>query len=90
MRSVRLDPPSFHPRVGFDAWDRDGHYRFRTLRMGQVFSRRARYFRVNMSGRVFEVVNRFKTVEVAPSYRAETVEKTPAPLVSAPHGQLTT
>lgn len=55
-------------RVGFDAWRKNGSFAFRTLKQSEVFRRRAAYFRVNASGRVFRVYSRWRTVEVTPRF----------------------
>jgi hypothetical protein len=70
MRDVQLEDAGIAPRVGFDAWRRDGTFAFRSLRQGAVFSRRAAYFRVNATGSVYAVISRFKTIQVRPRFCA--------------------
>lgn len=67
MDSVRLENAAgIRPRFGFDAWDAAGAFIFRALTRSAVFRRRrARYFRVNATGRYFRIESREKTVEVA-------------------------
>lgn len=64
MDSVALEDPGVRLRQGFDAWGRDGLLRFRALALATVFRRRAAYFRVNSTGKVYRVISRDKTVEV--------------------------
>lgn len=64
MDSVVLEDPGIRLRQGYDAWDRDGCLRFRALALSTVFRRRAAYFRVNSTGKVYRVVSAQKTVEV--------------------------
>ncbi len=65
-----LENPGIRPRQGFDAWDMDGVFRFRTLILANVFKRKAAYFRVNQTGKVYRVVSRHKTIEVQMGRRA--------------------
>lgn len=67
MESVTLEP-RIYPRLGFDAWAPDGSFKFRTLNMGRIFHRRAAYFRVNTTGKVYRVYSRWKTVEVRAAF----------------------
>lgn len=64
MELVTLEDTGIRLRQGFDAWDGDGRFRFRTLTIGRIFQRRAAYFRVNRTGKVYRVFSRDKTVEV--------------------------
>lgn len=64
MELVSLEDPGIRLRQGFDAWDARGRFAFRTMRLGRIFQRRAAYFRVNATGRVYKVFSREKTVEV--------------------------
>jgi hypothetical protein len=72
MEVVDLDDTGIAPRVGFDTWRKDGTIAFRTLRQSEVFRRRAAYFRVNATGRVYRVHSRWKTVEVRPRFVRQT------------------
>lgn len=65
METVALDDiGGIRPRSGYDAWDADGRFRFRTLYQNSVFQRRPAFFRVNSTGKVYRLVSRWKTVEV--------------------------
>jgi hypothetical protein len=68
MDVVTLASGGIAPRAGYDAWRRDGSFAFRTLRQSEVFSRRAAFFRVNSTGRVYRIFSRWKTVEVQPRF----------------------
>lgn len=70
MEKADLQDTGIVWRVGYDCWRKDGSFAFRTLRQGEVFRRRAAYFRVNASGRVYRLYNRWRTVEVAPRFRS--------------------
>jgi hypothetical protein len=64
MELVALEDPGIRLRQGYDAWDVRGRFVFRTMRLGRIFQRRAAYFRVNGTGKVYRVFSRLKTVEV--------------------------
>lgn len=64
METVALEDDGVRLRQGFDAWDKDGNLTFRALRLRTVFRRRAAYFRINATGKVYRVISRLKTVEV--------------------------
>jgi hypothetical protein len=70
MQVVELENAGIAPRAGFDCWRRDGAFAFRTLRQALVFQRRAGFFRVNATGRVYRVVSRWQTIEVRPHFVA--------------------
>jgi hypothetical protein len=64
MDVVALEDAGIRPRWGFDAWDKDGRFKFRCAQMKYVFFRRAKYFRVNSTGKIYRIESRYKTVEV--------------------------
>jgi hypothetical protein len=64
METVALEDDGVRLRQGFDAWDKDGRLAFRALYLPTIFRRRARYFRVNSTGKIYRVVSPDKTVEV--------------------------
>lgn len=64
MDSVPLEDTGIRPRQGFDAWNREGLFAFRALNLKTVFMRRAAYFRVNATGKVYRIESKTKTVEV--------------------------
>lgn len=59
-----LEDPGIAPRAGYDCWRKDGGFGFRTLRQAIVWQRRAAFFRVNATGRIYRVYSRWRTVEV--------------------------
>jgi hypothetical protein len=61
---VSLEREAVRLREGFDVWRADGKLILRTMSMRRVLARRASYFRVNQSGKVFELVSRQKSVEL--------------------------
>ena len=62
--TVPLEDTGFRLRQGFDAWNREGAFAFRALNIKTVFIRRAAYFRVNATGKVYRVESKQKTVEI--------------------------
>jgi hypothetical protein len=70
METVALEEDGVRLRQGFDAWSKDGRLAFRAHVLSTVFRRRAAYFRVNATGKVYRVISRLKTVEVRAERRA--------------------
>ncbi len=62
--TVSLERTGFSLPNGFDVWNAKGKLILRTLSINRVLARRAAYFRVNDSGRIFELVSRQKSVEI--------------------------
>jgi len=60
---IVLERANFHWSQGYDYWTRDGSIRH-TLKIGIIFGRRARFFRVNATGRIFRILSRHETVEI--------------------------
>jgi hypothetical protein len=61
---VSLEKEFGRLRQGFDVWDARGRLVLRTLVMKRVLSRRAAYFRVNATGKVYALESRFRSVEM--------------------------
>jgi hypothetical protein len=61
---VSLEKEFGRLRQGFDVWDARGRLVLRTLVMKRVLSRRAAYFRVNSTGKVYALESRFRSVEM--------------------------
>lgn len=51
-------------KSGYDVWDRDGRLILRTLVISRVLRRRASYFRVNSTGKIYALESKTKSVEV--------------------------
>jgi hypothetical protein len=64
---VALERETGRLRYGFDVWNAEGKLVLRTLAMSKVLRRRASYFRVNATGKVYQLENRFKSVEIPAS-----------------------
>lgn len=60
---IVLERASIQLKQGYDYWTRDGSIRH-TLKINLIFGRRAEFFRVNATGRIFRVLSRYETVEV--------------------------
>jgi hypothetical protein len=76
---VSLEDPGIRLRQGYDAWDVRGRFVFRTMRLGRIFQRRAAYFRVNGTGKVYKVFSRDKTVEVTSRFGGRDARGTNTP-----------
>lgn len=61
---VELENPTGRLKQGFDVWDTRGKLVLRTLAMKRVLRRRECYFRINSTGRIYELQSRSKSVEV--------------------------
>jgi len=62
--TVSLEREAIRLRQGFDVWTASGKLTLRTMSMKRVLARRAAYFRVNQTGKVYELVSRQKSVEL--------------------------
>jgi len=60
---VELEKEFGRLRVGFDVWDARGRLVLRTLVMKRVL-RKAAYFRVNATGKIYALESRFRSVEL--------------------------
>jgi hypothetical protein len=61
---VELEKEFGRLRQGYDVWDARGRLVLRTLVMKRVLRRKAAYFRVNSTGKIYALESRFKSVEV--------------------------
>ncbi len=61
---VSLERETGRLRTGYDVWDVRGKLVLRTLVMKRVLQRRASYFRVNATGKIYALESRQKSVEV--------------------------
>jgi len=60
---VELEKEFGRLRQGYDVWDARGRLVLRTLVMKRVL-RKAAYFRVNATGKIYALESRFKSIEV--------------------------
>ena len=51
-------------RYGFDVWDARGRLVLRTLVMKRVLKRKACYFRVNATGKIYALESKERSIEV--------------------------
>jgi hypothetical protein len=61
---IALEDTGFRFRQGYTVWNSRGKIVLETASINRVLARRASYFRVNATGRVYELVSRQKTVEL--------------------------
>lgn len=61
---VELEKEFGRLRQGYDVWDARGRLVLRTLVMKRVLSRKAAYFRVNSTGKIYALESRFRSVEL--------------------------
>jgi hypothetical protein len=61
---VALERETGRLRQGFDVWNADGKLILRTLAMSKVLRRRASYFRVNATGKIYQLESRHKSIEI--------------------------
>jgi len=61
---VELEKEFGRLRQGYDVWDARGRLVLRTLVMNRVLRRKAAYFRVNATGKIYALESRFKSIEV--------------------------
>jgi hypothetical protein len=61
---VALERETGRLKQGFDVWDVRGKLILRTLSMAKVLRRRASYFRVNSTGKIYALESKFKSVEI--------------------------
>jgi hypothetical protein len=61
---VSLEKEFGRLRQGFDVWDTRGRLVLRTLVMARVLRRKAAYFRVNSTGKIYALESRFRSVEM--------------------------
>jgi len=61
---VSLEKEFGRLRQGFDVWDARGRLVLRTLVMKRVLRRKAAYFRVNSTGKIYALESAWKSVEV--------------------------
>ena len=61
---VELEKEFGRLRQGYDVWDARGRLVLRTLVMSRVLRRRAAYFRVNATGKIYALESRFRSVEM--------------------------
>lgn len=61
---VSLEKEFGRLKQGYDVWDCRGRLVLRTLVMKRVLTRRAAYFRVNSTGKVYALESRFRSVEM--------------------------
>lgn len=61
---VSLEKEMGRLKQGYDVWDSRGRLVLRTLVMKRVLRRKASYFRVNSTGKVYALESRYKSIEV--------------------------
>lgn len=61
---VSLERVTGRLNMGYDVWDVRGRLVLRTLALSRVLRRRASYFRVNATGRIYALESRHKSVEI--------------------------
>lgn len=61
---IALERETGRLKQGFDVWDVRGKLILRTLAMSKVLRRRASYFRVNATGKIYALESKFKSVEI--------------------------
>lgn len=61
---VSLERETGRLRQGYDVWNVRGELVLRTLALSRVLRRRASYFRVNSTGRIYQLESRHKSVEI--------------------------
>lgn len=61
---VSLERETGRLRQGFDVWDVRGRLVLRTLVMKRVLRRRASYFRVNSTGKIYALESPQRSIEV--------------------------
>lgn len=61
---VSLERETGRLKVGYDVWDCRGRLILRTLALSKVLRRRASYFRVNQTGKIYQLESRHKSVEI--------------------------
>jgi hypothetical protein len=64
IRPIELEETGFRFRTGYTVWNAKGRFILQTESMARVLRRRAAYFRVNQTGRVYELESRHKSVEL--------------------------
>jgi hypothetical protein len=63
---IALERETGRLKTGYDVWDRSGRLVLRTLAMSRVLRRRSAYFRVNATGKIYQLESRHKSVELPP------------------------
>ena len=61
---VSLEKEFGRLRQGFDVWDARGRLVLRTLVMKRVLRKKAAYFRVNSTGKIYALESPWKSVEM--------------------------
>ena len=61
---VSLEKEFGRLRTGYDVWDCRGRLVLRTLVMARVLRRKAAYFRVNSTGKIYALESRFRSIEM--------------------------
>jgi hypothetical protein len=61
---VELETVTGRLKQGYDVWDARGRLVLRTLVMKRVLRRRASYFRVNSTGKIYALESAHKSIEV--------------------------
>ena len=61
---VSLERETGRLRQGFDVWDARGRLVLRTLVMKRVLRRRASYFRVNATGKIYALESAQRSIEL--------------------------
>jgi hypothetical protein len=66
MDRVSLEHPGISVPYGFEVWDRTGKLILRTRSRDAVFrDRKAAYFRVNQTRKVYRIISKMQTEELA-------------------------
>jgi hypothetical protein len=61
---VSLERVTGRLNMGYDVWDCRGRLILRTLAISKVLRRRASYFRVNQTGKIYQLESRHKSIEI--------------------------
>lgn len=62
--TIRLELCSSRFSYAFDCWNAKGEFIMHTSNRQSIFTRRARYMRVNQTGKVYRIVSRQQTEEI--------------------------